>query len=111
MFYDRLNLIAAAHPASIFDALSEECSPSSCDGFMPRFIICCPERSKITLKNLKKIEHEKNTLDKLFATIKILHRAPIRYTFSLSAFDYLSDCFEDYDLIVDKKEKQEPCIG
>jgi hypothetical protein len=91
--------------------LAEECSPSSCDGFMPRFIIFCPERSKITLKNLKSLENEKNTLVKLFATIKILHKNPIRCKFSLDAFNYLSDCFEDYDLIVDKNEQKDPFIG
>jgi hypothetical protein len=78
---------------------------------MPRFIIFCPESSKITLKNFKNLENEKNTFVKLFATIKILHKNPIRYKFSLDAYYYLSDCFEDYDLVVDKKEQKDPFIG
>ena len=72
---------------------------------MPRFLICCPENSRIKLKDLKNLDNERNTLVRLFATIKIVHKQPIRYSFTAEAFAYLSDCFEEYDSIVNKKEK------
>ncbi len=106
----RLNVIAAAHPRKIIAMLREESSTTSSDGFMSRFLICCPQPSRQTLKSLTVLGKEKLSLAKLFATIKILHSEATTFKLTGVGFDYLSECLEDYDMISEKNERTTPFL-
>jgi hypothetical protein len=63
--------------------LGEEARTTSSDGFMSRFLMCVLEPSRISLKDLTPMSPtDKNSLSKLFATIKLIHCEQIRYTFT-----------------------------
>ena len=44
-------------------------------------------------------------LSKLFITIKLMHLDEIRYSYDVNAFDYLSYCFDDYNMVSQKNER------
>jgi hypothetical protein len=87
--------------------LGEEAKTTSSDGFMSRFLLCVPEPSRISLKDLSSLTaNDKNSLSKLFITIKLIHFKQIRYRFTTEAFNYLSDCFDDYNMVSQKNERK-----
>ena len=91
--------------------LGEEAKTTSSDGFMSRFLICAPQPSRISLKNLTPMDvNDRNLLSKLFITIKLMHLDEIRYSYDVNAFDYLSDCFDDYNMVSQKNERKNPFL-
>jgi hypothetical protein len=53
---------------------------------------------------------EEAILSQLFATIKLVHLKPKNYKFTENAFNYLSDCFDDYSKIGMKNERHNPFL-
>ena len=91
--------------------LDEEAKVTSSDGFMSRFLVATPEPSRISLKDLKEpSDSEKTSMSNLFVTVKLIHIEPIRYTFKRDAFEFLSDCVDDYNMISQKNERINPFL-
>ena len=91
--------------------LGEEAKTTSSDRFMSRFLLCVPEPSRISLKDLSPLDsNDENSLTELFITIKLMHSKPIRYRFTEEAFNYLSDCFDDYNMVSQKNECKNPFL-
>ena len=89
-------MVAAAHPNMIINMLDEEAKITSSDGFMSRFLLCVPQPSRISLKDLTSFTTiSKNSMISLFITIKLLHTQSILYKFDKDAFEYLSDCVDN----------------
>ena len=60
---------------------------------------------RISLNKLVVWENiEVTMLSKLFVTIKLVHLKSKDYKLTPNAFDYLSDCFDDYNMISEKNE-------
>jgi hypothetical protein len=106
-----LNVVAAGHPTMIINMLAEEAKASSSDGFMSRFLLCVPEPNRISLKTIANLNNlDKNTMSNLFITIKLMHIKSIKYKFNKDAFEYLSDCIDDYNMISQKNERFNPFL-
>ena len=85
--------------------LDEEAKVTSSDGFMSRFLVATPEPSRISLKDLKEPSDSEKT-----SQVKLIHIETIRYTFSKDAFEFLSDCVDDYNVISQKNERVNPFL-
>ena len=78
---------------------------------MSRFLISVPQPMRISLNKLVVLENiEVTMLSKLFVTIKLVHLKSKDYKLTPNAFDYLSDCFDDYNMISEKNERKNPFL-
>jgi hypothetical protein len=107
----RLNIVAAGHPHNVINLLQDESGNTSSDGFMSRFLISVPQPMRISLNKLIVLKNmEVSMLSKLFVTIKLVHLKSKDYKFTTNAFNYLSDCFDDYNIISEKHERKNPFL-
>ena len=89
----RLAIFAAAHLPMVIDMLEEEKTGKS-DAFISRFLLCCPPRANISVKDqpaTNVYSELKYDLVKLFLAIRATHRDTVYYKFNERSRKTFSD--------------------
>ncbi|CAF1130850.1 unnamed protein product [Brachionus calyciflorus] len=80
------------------------------DGFISRFLICCPKPVRLKLRQLKKLDLKFN-LEKLLIAIRVLHLNDLEYEFDDLSLELLENEIEHYDSMCEAYELKNCFIG
>lgn len=105
----RLSIFTAGHPEKVIGMLEDEKSVKS-DGFISRFLVCCPKPKRLRLTELKEFDNEID-FKKLLVSIYLMHNESIEYVFDQEGFTLLDDILHEYDTVCEKFEMSNNFFG
>ncbi|RNA37028.1 hypothetical protein BpHYR1_017456 [Brachionus plicatilis] len=103
----RISIFSAGHPDKIVELVEEEKS-SRADGFISRFLVCCPEPVRLKLSQQTHYENKINILN-LLVTIKLFFEKQFKFT--EAAFKLMDEEIHLYNKMCAKFELSETFIG